>query len=81
MIEHQRCLPATTAEGLLKFLTLHRRVVDGNEDDGVILALVIEKVLAVLSPQIKDRLHRRRPRCRASMESFSASDPPSKASV
>jgi len=67
MIERQRRLPATPAKGSLKFPALHRRIVDGEEDDGVILALVIEEVLAVLSPQIKDPLRRRSPRHRRFM--------------
>jgi len=58
MIRCQRRLSTTTADGSSKFPALARRVVDRKENDGIVLAIVIEKILAVLSPQIKDRLLR-----------------------
>src|SRR6185295_17141279 len=62
MIGRQRRWPAATAEGLSKVRTVLRRVVDGKQDDDLILAPVIEEIAAGPAPQIKDLLRGGRPR-------------------
>src|SRR5258708_32935777 len=62
MIERQRRLPAAAAEGFSKVRTVCRRVVDGEQDDDLILAPVIEEIAAGPAPQVKDLLRGGRPR-------------------